>query len=206
MIDLCLTLPSSSAQAERGFSAMKRTKTDLRPRMLTKTLNTCMAVNLLTPEVKQYDPQPAIIHWLNAAKAPRRPFLMEGKSKGPAFEKVKLAVAREGETQKEDQMDQQEDEEIHESEENHNSDDDQYVDENVVHGAGNDVVQVEAAGNDVAVVQGAGNDVHQVHGSAISDDELDEGFDDCYLSDDEDNEMNEQDIEEWFGKEMVVQD
>ena len=97
VIDLCLTLPSRSAQAERDFSMMKRTKTDQSPCMHTETLNTCMTFNLLTPGVKQLDPQPAILHWLNAAKATRHPFIMEGKSKGPAFQKVRLAVAHEGE-------------------------------------------------------------------------------------------------------------
>ena len=81
---------------------------------------------------------------------------------------------------------QQEDEEgqqmAADSEKNNDYDEDQdiSVDANAV--VGN--VQVKAAGNDEVQVQAAGNHIHQMQGSAISDEELDEGFDDCNLSDD----------------------
>ena len=51
LVDLILTLPASTAECERGFSAMKRVKTDWRCRLATPTLSNMLMV-LLEPEVR----------------------------------------------------------------------------------------------------------------------------------------------------------
>ena len=81
IIDLILTLPASSAANERGFSQMKRTKTNTRSRMNNTTLNHSMVIQMATPTVKEFDPDPAINRWMNTSIRPRRPVFYEGSSR-----------------------------------------------------------------------------------------------------------------------------
>lgn len=81
IIDLILTLPASSAANERGFSQMKLTKTNTRSRMNNSTLNNSMIIQMATPKVKEFDPDPAINLWMNASIRPRRPVFHEGSSR-----------------------------------------------------------------------------------------------------------------------------
>ena len=62
LIDLILSLPASSAEAERSISRMKLTKTDTRSKLTTETLNLCMRINMLTPNIRMYNPEQAIQH------------------------------------------------------------------------------------------------------------------------------------------------
>ena len=57
LIDLVLSLPASSAEAERGFSLMKTIKTDWRSRLTVDSVSDLMTINLDSPEVKDFDPQ-----------------------------------------------------------------------------------------------------------------------------------------------------
>ena len=84
IIDLVLTLPSSSAANERGFSQMKLTKTNTQCRMNNTTLNHLMIIQMATPKVKEFDPDPAINRWINASIRPRRPLFYEGSSRKQA--------------------------------------------------------------------------------------------------------------------------
>lgn len=81
VIDLILTLPASSSANERGFSQMKLTKTSIRSRMSNTTLNHSMVIQMATPGVKEFDPDPAIHRWMNASTRPRRPVFNEGSSR-----------------------------------------------------------------------------------------------------------------------------
>lgn len=62
LVDLLLTLPASSLEAERGFSHLKVVKTDLRSRMTTSLTDQLMVV-LQSPTIQDFDPVPAIHLW-----------------------------------------------------------------------------------------------------------------------------------------------
>ena len=59
LVDLCLTLPASSAKCERGFSLMKVVKTDWRNKLKSSTLN----IIRYSPRVGVYDPRAAVDSW-----------------------------------------------------------------------------------------------------------------------------------------------
>lgn len=69
LVDLVLTLPASSADAERGFNRLKITKSDWRSRLHDKHLSDLMMIMLESAEVKSFDPLPAIHYW---NETPRR--------------------------------------------------------------------------------------------------------------------------------------
>ena len=71
VVSLVLTLPASSAENERGFSLMKRIKTDIRASMTSETLSDLMSVHLLTPDVGDYDPTGAVHAWLTKSRRSR---------------------------------------------------------------------------------------------------------------------------------------
>ena len=78
---LVLTLPASSAANERGFSQMKLTKTNTQSRMNNTTLNHSIIIQIATPKVKEFDPNPAINRWMNTSIRPQRPVFYEGSSR-----------------------------------------------------------------------------------------------------------------------------
>ena len=78
---------ASSAENECVFSVIKNTKDDRRTRLKTINLSNCMTITMLTPSVKEYDPDASIHHWLKAAKRKRRINWMDEDS-GPAYKKI----------------------------------------------------------------------------------------------------------------------
>ena len=64
--DLILSIPATSVEAERGFSVMKRVKTDFRSRLTSRALNDLLRIILLSPPEAEFEPEPAITHWYNA--------------------------------------------------------------------------------------------------------------------------------------------
>ena len=74
VVDLVLTIPAHSVECERGFSQMKKAKTDWRSSLATDTLTCIMRINLQSPSENEFDPDPAISLWNTAAKRGRRPF------------------------------------------------------------------------------------------------------------------------------------
>jgi hypothetical protein len=64
LIDLVLSLPAATAECERGFGLMKRVKSDWRSALATETLNDLMTVELLSPDIKEFDPTRSIQLWL----------------------------------------------------------------------------------------------------------------------------------------------
>ena len=72
LIDLVLTIPATSVKAERGFSVMKRVKTDFRNKLANPALNDLLRIILLSPAEVGFDPLPAIQHW-HAALQRRQP-------------------------------------------------------------------------------------------------------------------------------------
>ena len=69
---LFLCIPSSSAVVERGFSAMKRIKSDWRTCLSAEMIDRLMAISICGPSVADYDPYVAVNRWLQAAKRTRR--------------------------------------------------------------------------------------------------------------------------------------
>ena len=65
LVDMVLTLPSTSADCERGFSAMKRIKTEHRASLLPSSLDDLMMVNINAPPIAEFDPQRAIDDWIH---------------------------------------------------------------------------------------------------------------------------------------------
>ena len=66
LIDLLLSIPATSVEAERGFSTMKLVKTDFRSKLSNTALNNLLRIVLLSPTEAEFSPTPAIEHWYNA--------------------------------------------------------------------------------------------------------------------------------------------
>ena len=64
LVDLILSLPSTSADCERGFSAMKHIKTEHRASLLPSALDDLLMVYLNSPPIEDFNPQPAINEWM----------------------------------------------------------------------------------------------------------------------------------------------
>ena len=64
LIKIFCALPSSNAEVERGFSAMKRIKTELRNRLLSETLDTLMTISLLGEPIEKFNPEIYINYWM----------------------------------------------------------------------------------------------------------------------------------------------
>ena len=63
VIDLLLTLPASSTEAERGFSAMKVVKTDWRSKLKDDSLSDLMMVKLQSaPILPKMDPETKVYY------------------------------------------------------------------------------------------------------------------------------------------------
>ena len=58
-----LVIPISTATCERGFSAMKRIKTDLRNRLTTRVLDCLMRISIDGPNLGSFDFNRAATKW-----------------------------------------------------------------------------------------------------------------------------------------------
>ena len=66
-------IPVQTATLERGFSLMKRTKTDWRNRLSPKSLSELMMIKLNGPNnMDNFNPEPAIMKWWQAGPRSRR--------------------------------------------------------------------------------------------------------------------------------------
>ena len=74
-MDFLLAIPVASAEAERGFSAMKKTKSDWRAKLNDDHLTDLLLIQLESPEIKDFDPIPAIDLWNTSGVRVRRPFV-----------------------------------------------------------------------------------------------------------------------------------
>ena len=71
LVDLVLTIPASSADAERGFSRLKYTKTDSRSRVSDIHLTDQLCIMLESCDIKDFDPTPAIDLWNSTPRRTR---------------------------------------------------------------------------------------------------------------------------------------
>jgi len=73
IIDLVITFPTGSMEAERGFSRMEIINTDWRSCLLDTNLSDLLMVLLATPEVGMFDPREAIQLWNSSDTRASRP-------------------------------------------------------------------------------------------------------------------------------------
>ena len=63
LASIALVLPISTAKCERSFSAMKQVKTELRNRIVTKTLDHLLRISISGPDLKDFDFDTAVDEW-----------------------------------------------------------------------------------------------------------------------------------------------
>jgi len=68
LLRIYMVIPSSTAEAERGFSLMQRIKNDHRSRLSGSTLTDLMMVKLCAPDLDSFDPVPSISMWYTSGK------------------------------------------------------------------------------------------------------------------------------------------
>ena len=73
LVKISLVIPVQTATLERGFSLMKRVKTDWRNRLQPHTLSQLTMIKLNGPNLDSFDAQPAISQWWKAGPRCRRP-------------------------------------------------------------------------------------------------------------------------------------
>lgn len=71
LVDAILTLPASSADAERGFSQLKLTKSSIRSVLKADRLTDLLTIQLSSPDIAAFEPKEAIELW--SAGGARRP-------------------------------------------------------------------------------------------------------------------------------------
>uniref|UniRef100_A0A8C6DYS5 Sperm flagellar 2 n=2 Tax=Moschus TaxID=68410 RepID=A0A8C6DYS5_MOSMO len=63
LIDLVLSLPASSAEAGRGFSQMKRTRSQMHAKVKADSMTDLLIIQLNSPDINNFDPRKAIHLW-----------------------------------------------------------------------------------------------------------------------------------------------
>lgn len=71
LIEILLVISPTTAECERGFSAMKQVKTQLRNCIKQDTLQMLMTVQQHGPTLEKFSPEKAVSHWLNGGKGTR---------------------------------------------------------------------------------------------------------------------------------------
>ena len=74
LAEIALCMQSTSVECERSFSTYNRLKTKHRASIKSEKLNTLMSICMLGQSVTEYDPSPAIVHWLRKKKGEREDF------------------------------------------------------------------------------------------------------------------------------------
>ena len=92
LVDAILTLPASSADAERGFSQLKMTKSSIRSVLKADRLTDLLTIQLRSPDIAALEPKQAIELW--RAGGARRPdtHLGQGPTVRVALTAVTLTV------------------------------------------------------------------------------------------------------------------
>lgn len=71
LVEIMLCISPSTSACERGFNAMNRIKNPLRCSMSTETMNNLMRISIDGVKSADFDPSPAIEHWLFCTKGSR---------------------------------------------------------------------------------------------------------------------------------------
>ncbi|KAL7390330.1 hypothetical protein ABVT39_019076 [Epinephelus coioides] len=72
VVEIILVLPLSTAACERGFSAMKRVKTDWRSNLSVDMLWKLLYINIERPAVADFNAKRVLQRWLSAGQRARR--------------------------------------------------------------------------------------------------------------------------------------
>lgn len=70
---IMLVLPVSSAVCERGFSAQKRIKSDVRGSLHVDTVEDLIRISMEGPSLEEFDAKEAVQTWFSQGKRSRRP-------------------------------------------------------------------------------------------------------------------------------------
>ena len=73
IFEIILVIPMSTAECERGFSALKRIKTDWRSRLFVEMTHSLMNILQTGPSIEKYDATPAMMKWWGGGQRARRP-------------------------------------------------------------------------------------------------------------------------------------
>lgn len=73
LVEMMLELPLATACCERGFSTLKRIKSDWRSLLGTDTLDHLMRISADGPDLESYNAAHALQHWWDKGDQKRRP-------------------------------------------------------------------------------------------------------------------------------------
>ena len=68
ILNVFCSLPTTNAEVERGFSCMKRIKTNLRNKLLIGTLHHLMMISLNGEDISTWTPDKSLEDWLKGYK------------------------------------------------------------------------------------------------------------------------------------------
>ena len=97
LVDLVLSIPAASTDAERGFNHMKLIKNDWRSRLKDTNLTNLMHILLNSDSVESFDPTSAVHLWNSSSTRARRI-----TKKHPKIPKIEKSNENENEVQSQD--------------------------------------------------------------------------------------------------------
>lgn len=77
LIEIILVIPVSGAVCERGFSCVKRIKSDWRSRLISQMMNHLMTVSIEGPSLDDYNAERVIQLWYHTGQRQRRSQFVE---------------------------------------------------------------------------------------------------------------------------------
>ena len=80
VVDMLLSFPAGSVDAERGFSHMKRVMSDWRSRLTDTCLADQLTIVMESPDVNDFDPSDAVHLWCFSGQRSRRPTFKDSTS------------------------------------------------------------------------------------------------------------------------------
>lgn len=75
--EILLVFPMSTSCCERGFSCMKRIKSDWRGSLSNQMLNSLLRISLHGPEVEDYNAEQTVEKWWQSGQRTRRPMFSD---------------------------------------------------------------------------------------------------------------------------------
>ena len=73
LVEIYLAMAISTAVCERGFSCMKRVKSDWRSSLSSVQLSRLMYLSLEGPSLAEFRPATSVMRWWRSGERPRRP-------------------------------------------------------------------------------------------------------------------------------------
>ena len=79
IVEIMLVFPMSTSCCERGFSCMKRIKSDWRGSLSNSMLNCLLRISLHGPEVEDFSAEKAVEKWWQSSQRTRRPMFSDSR-------------------------------------------------------------------------------------------------------------------------------